>query len=181
MSEDILVRNCAPTMAGLKTGNLFVCPYGDRREILDALRQLNQRLGAKGVRALPLRYSEHKALIYLYRPARLERDLARAESAALLKSCGYSDTNVGHCLARLGRRLRESDVFPHEIGLFLGYPPADVRGFIEKRPCKCTGCWRVYADEASARKTFALYRKCTRVYCSQLAKGVNLERLTVAG
>mgnify|MGYP006917983558 CR=1 FL=1 len=27
MSEEQVVRNCAPTLAGLKTGNLFACPY----------------------------------------------------------------------------------------------------------------------------------------------------------
>ena len=31
MSNEILVENCAPTLAGLKTGNLFSCPCPDRR------------------------------------------------------------------------------------------------------------------------------------------------------
>ena len=30
MSEEQVVRNCAPTLAGLKTGNLFACPYENR-------------------------------------------------------------------------------------------------------------------------------------------------------
>ena len=55
MSEEQLVRNCAPTLAGLKTGNLFSCPYTCREELLDSLRQLNRRLGSKGIRAIPLR------------------------------------------------------------------------------------------------------------------------------
>ena len=67
MSEELLVRNCAPTLAGLKTGNLFTCPYACREEILESLRQLNRRLGSKGIRAVPLRFSEQKALIYLGR------------------------------------------------------------------------------------------------------------------
>ncbi len=39
--------------------------------------------------------------------------------------------------------------FPHEIGLFLGYPPEDVCGYIRnKGKCqKCTGHWQVYGDE----------------------------------
>ena len=28
MSDQYLVRHCAPTLAGLKTGSLFTCPYG---------------------------------------------------------------------------------------------------------------------------------------------------------
>ena len=27
MSEEQVVRNCAPTLAGLKTGNLFACSW----------------------------------------------------------------------------------------------------------------------------------------------------------
>ena len=38
--------------------------------------------------------------------------------------------------------------FPHEIGIFLGYPLADVAGFIRNkgRNCKCIGTWKVYGD-----------------------------------
>ena len=31
------------------------------------------------------------------------------------------------------------------------------------------------------QKTFAKYKKCTEVYCSQYANGKSIERLTVAG
>ena len=47
MSEEQVVRNCAPTLAGLKTGNLFACPYENREDLLDFLRSLNRRLGKK--------------------------------------------------------------------------------------------------------------------------------------
>ena len=52
---------------------------------------------------------------------------------------------------------------------------------MEHRPCKCVGCWKVYENEEAARKTFAKYKACTRVYCRQLASGIDIERLTVAG
>ena len=165
MSEEQVVRNCAPTLAGLKTGNLFACPYENREDLLDFLRSLNRRLGKKGVRAVPLRIRQDKALIYLYRPARLEEDLSRASCEALLSEFGY----------------KQQEDFPHEIGLFLSYPPEDVKGFLEHRPCKCVGCWKVYENEEAAKKTFAKYKACTRVYCRQLASGIDIERLTVAG
>lgn len=82
---------------------------------------------------------------------------------------------------RLVRRLDENEEFLHEIGLFLGYPPEDVRGFIENKAAgyKYVGDWKVYGDEEKARKTFAKYKKCTRVYCAQFALGKSIERLTV--
>ena len=80
------------------------------------------------------------------------------------------------------RRLEGSEEFPHEIGLFLGYPPEDVRGFLDGRTdCTCVGCWKVYGDARAAEKLFDRYRKCTQVYCRQLAGGKPIERLAVAG
>lgn len=182
MSEEHIIRHCAPTLAGLKTGSMFTCPYTDKNELLDSLRQLNRKLSPKGLRVIPLRFSERKALIYLYRPNRLRSDLSDSTAARLLEANGYRWESCENCVVRLAQRLRDQQDFPHEIGLFLGYPPEDVCGFIENDACgfKCVGCWKVYGDEAAAKKKFAQYKKCTRVYCEQWAKGKAIERLTVA-
>ena len=44
MSEEILVRQGAPTLAGIKTGSLFPCPCKDREALLSDIRKLNRRL-----------------------------------------------------------------------------------------------------------------------------------------
>lgn len=179
MSEELIVRHCAPTLANLKTGSLFVCPITDRPSFFSSLRSLNEFLVPKGLRALPLRIREHSALVYLYRPSRLKKDLEDPAAIKILQDHGYSC--YGKCLPKLIERVRASEEFPHEIGLFLGYPPEDVQGFLDHRPCKCSGCWKVYGDENKAKKTFDLYKKCERVYCQQLARGIDIKRLTVAG
>lgn len=179
MSEELIVRHCAPTLANLKTGSLFVCPITDRASFFSSLRSLNELLVPKGLRALPLRIREYSALIYLYRPSRLKKDLEDPAAIKILQDHGYSC--YGKCLPKLIERVRASEEFPHEIGLFLGYPPEDVQGFLDHRPCKCCGCWKVYGDENKAKKTFDLYKKCERVYCQQLAQGIDIKRLTVAG
>ena len=179
MSEELIVRHCAPTLANLKTGSLFVCPITDRPSFFSSLRSLNELLVPKGLRALPLRIREYSALVYLYRPSRLKKDLEDPAAIKILQDHGYSC--YGKCLPKLIERVRASEEFPHEIGLFLGYPPEDVQGFLDHRPGKCSGCWKVYGDENKAKKTFDLYKKCERVYCQQLARGIDIERLTVAG
>lgn len=179
MSEELIVRHCAPTLANLKTGSLFVCPITDRPSFFSSLRSLNELLVPKGLRALPLRIREYSALVYLYRPSRLKKDLEDPAAIKILQNHGYSC--YGKCLPKLIERVRASEEFPHEIGLFLGYPPEDVQGFLDHRPCKCSGCWKVYGDENKAKKTFDLYKKCERVYCQQLARGIDIKRLTVAG
>lgn len=183
MSDDYLIRNCAPTLAGLKTASLFTCPYETQDALLDSIRQINKRLLRKGLRILPLRFSEKKALIYMYRPKMLSADLSNSAAAEILERCGYNTDSCEKCIVKLVQKLRRQEDFPHEIGLFLGYPPEDVCGFMENKACgcKCVGCWKVYGDEAAAQKKFAQYKKCTRVYCDQWAKGKDIERLTVAG
>lgn len=98
MSEEYLIRNCAPTLAGIKTGSLFTCPYSSKAEVISSLRGLNQKLLSKGLRVLPLRFSENRALIYLYRPKRLEWDLHQAESVRILQSLGYRCAGSKQCL-----------------------------------------------------------------------------------
>lgn len=183
MSDEYLVRHCAPTLAGLKTASLFTCPYTAKEGITAAVRSMNQRLKSKGLRMVILRFTDSKALIYLYRPKKLSADLSHSTADTLLRCCGYNPASCERCVVTLARKLRREAEFPHEIGLFLGYPPEDVCGFMEQGPdcCKCSGCWKVYTDVESAQRTFARYKKCTRVYCDQWAKGRAIEHLTVAG
>ena len=182
MSEEILIRQGAPTLAGIKTGSLFPCPCENREALLSDIRQLNRRLSPKGLCLLPIRFLAGQALLYLYRPAELRRDLRDAQASELLHQAGYGNESCAHCVARLARRFRESGEFPHEVGLFLSYPPEDVKGFIENRAAnaKCTGVWKVYGDEQQAQQTFDRYKKCTQTYCERWRSGVKLDRLAVA-
>ena len=52
-----MVRQCAPTLAGIKTGSLFPCPCSSREELLCQVRSLNRRLSPKGLCLLPLRFT----------------------------------------------------------------------------------------------------------------------------
>lgn len=183
MTDEMIVLHCSPTLAGIKTGSMFSCKYRSREELMADIRNLNRRLVPKGLRVLPLRCSGRRALIYVFRPSALRQDLSDTAATELLERRGYQDVRLEPCLCQLIGRFQQGGEFPHEVGVFLGYPPQDVRCFIEQKACnqKCVGCWKVYGDEAAARKTFDRYRKCTRAYCSQWEHGKSIERLTVAG
>ena len=182
MSDSMLVECCAPTLAGLKTGSLFSCPCPDREELKAQIRDCNRCLHAAGLVLLPLRYSEKKALLYLYRPKALQKDLNGSEAREILAKAGYDRPSCGACLLRLMQRLRENEDFPHEIGLFLSYPPEDVRGFIDNRAknFKCVGTWKVYGDAAAAQRIFERYQTCTNNYCRRIEAGEPLRSLAVA-
>ena len=182
MSEEAMVRNCAPTLAGIKTGSLFRFRYDSKEEMRDSVRFWNRRFREKGVRILPLRYRGRHALIYVYRPAQLADDLHNDDAKAILRLCGYPPDRAEKWLAKLIQRLKETDDFPHEIGLFLGYPPEDVSGFISHHACgyKCAGCWKVYGDEEKCRCLFAKYKQCTRIYERCLVRGKDIVSMTAA-
>ena len=181
MSDELLVRHCSPTLAGMKTGSMFTSPYRTLDEVLAWVRTWNRLLSPKVLRLLPLRCSNERVLLYLYRPDRLRRDLARGDAESILRERGYRADTPSSCLGELMRRLRSGGAFPHEIGLFLGYPPEDVRGFIENRAagCKRVGTWKVYGDEEAAARLFERYGKCARVYGEQYARGKSVESLAV--
>lgn len=181
MSDDQIVRNCAPTLAGIKTGSLFNVSISSDSDFKKDIISFNRSMREKGVRIIPLKICETYALIYLYRPDMLGRDLSDPMAASILKRFGYSLNSSDSCVAGLVRRLKSSPMFPHEIGLFLGYPPADVDGFI-KSPnegfCE-VGYWKVYSDAEKARRVFRRYKQCTEEYGRMLRSGRTLEQLVV--
>ncbi len=183
MSEEYLVWQAAPTLAGLKTGSLFPCKYDFYEDLKREICAVNRALNKKGLRLIPLRRNDEQVLLYLYRPERLRADLSAPEAAAILRREGYGDCREEHCLHELMRRLQRFADFPHEIGLFLSYPPEDVRGFIEHRGkgSKCDGCWKVYGDAERAKKLFAAYKACTARCCKRQAAGASVDELAVAG
>ena len=182
MSEEMLVRCCAPTLAGIKTGSMFSCDYESREQMTEELRTLNRTLSKSGMCILSLRYHNGKALLYLFRPASLQEDMKNRAAREILDEAGYQGNRCGECIRRLIRRLSEGEEFPHEIGLFLSYPPEDVRGFIENHAqnYNLIGYWKVYGDEEKARRTFEKYKKCTDSYCRSLKEGLPLRELAVA-
>ena len=181
MCDQTLVQCASPTLAGLKTASLFSQPYRNTKELLLEIRAYNRRLRPKGMCLIPVAAKKGRVLLYLYRPKRLEADLSAAEAEEILQKAGYEPGNSGHIVYQLVNRLENKGEFPHEIGVFLGYPPEDVKGFIENRAknCKCVGCWKVYGNVDAAKKTFRAYRNCTECYRKQLEKGVPLEHLLV--
>ena len=176
-----MVQFCYATLAGIKTGSLFSGEFASEREAIDAVRLWNEELADKGVCLVPLRMSGTRALIYVYRKEMLNRELSRPEVAEFLTQYDYDRQRTGCALRTLKSRFEKSGEFPHEIGVFLGYPLGDVKGFIENKGknCKCTGCWKVYCDKCKAEETFARFKRCKREYLRLWKSGRSIQQLTV--
>ena len=182
MTDTLLVRHCAPTLAGLKTGALFSCLFSDHNTALSTLSHWNQRLSPKGLHLIPLAQRRGRTLVYIYRATSLTRDLRCKAICSILLPLGYPCPNPERCIVHLMKKLRSRQDFPHELGLFLGYPPEDVLGYInDSTNCRFSGCWKVYGDVTAAQATFQIFRTCTQLACRQLALGATLESVTTAG
>ena len=176
--ETVMIEQCAPVLAGLKPAGLF--RYETRR--------WNDQLGEKGLKVRVLKgcAQTHRYLIYVYRESRLRQVLADEAVQEFLQREGYAlPEDASDCdgmLRQLSRRLCCEADFPHEIGVFLGYPLTDVVGFIENqgRNFTCCGCWKAYGDPDAAARHFAQLNKCTRVYLRLFHEGTPIFRLAVA-
>ncbi|MCR5094819.1 MAG: DUF3793 family protein [Lachnospiraceae bacterium] len=181
MSEELIIENCSPTLAGIKTGSLFSVKITEGTDLYREAGQLNRALGKKGIRVIPIKRTDAYALIYLYRPDHLKKDLDDPQASEILRSKGYPCESPECCIVQLIQRLQENGDFPHEIGLFLGYPPADVACFM-KHPCKGVkfcGCWKAFSKPEKAKRIFLKYKLCTEIYRELKKKGKSLTQLAV--
>lgn len=183
MIEKYLIEHCAPTLASLKTANLFTYYYENSSELSEHLILWNKTFINKGIELILLKTQKNFALIYVCRKKRLQNDLNKPGVAEFLSEYDYESTDVNYAIQKLKKRLNESPSFPHEIGIFLDYPLGDVIGFIANsgENSKCTGCWKVYCNECEAVRIFAKFRKCREVYTRLWSEGKrNILQLTVA-
>ena len=79
-------------------------------------------LNGKGIKIQTLRKSKKSVLIYVYRIDMLAKDLMKPGVKEVLTYYGYDSTEPEKAIEKLKMRLSETTQFPHEIGLFLGYP-----------------------------------------------------------
>ena len=171
-----LAFHTAPTLLGIKCGSLISLTTAEFT--LDAQAELfNSKAAVKGLVTKILCSCGSRTLLFVYNEKLMERRLADPQVQEVLKRYGYSESmGIEECLDYLSERIRGSADFPHEIGVFLGYPLEDVVGFIENKGenFKLCGCWKVYGSEENARRTFANYEKCRKFLCGRLNEGADI-------
>ena len=181
--EAVLVRQCAPTLAGMKPGSIFCFNHSPLEVSRQKVCQWNKQLEPFGltVQILLERPGSSSVIVFVYRHNRLEQMLSDDAYQSFLAEAGYERTNLDGLLEQLAQRLRTQPEFPHEIGVFLGYPLRDVIGFIENhgRNFTCCGFWKSYGDPAEMQVCFACYRRCIQTYVAMFEQGIPIERLAV--
>ncbi len=112
--------------------------------------------------------NENTYYIILFDTELLKEVLDRYSANIILKQNGYLNGkgNLEYNLVNFKKRFQnfkrnKISEFPHEAGIFLGYPIIDVEEFIKNKGenYMLCGYWKVYHNVEEAGKTFERFRK----------------------
>lgn len=156
--KEQIAAQCAPLLAGLKPSNLLIIPK-------EWAESLQQALNGTKFEFFCLSEYDEKLVYLLYRANELMMYLAEEEVEKLLRELGYKGGGLYSLLWKVSEKYmahkRDHSAFPHELGLLLGYPVVDVRGFMEHggKDFLYSGYWKVYGN---VRETVSLFREFGR-------------------
>jgi hypothetical protein len=174
-----LMLECAEVLAGVKPANLI--SLGNRNQLCGRnLYQLwqshHEELATRlaGLTIKVLQTKERALLLLCYNNNQLEHHLAHAGIRTLLHKAGYeADSSIEALLGELSRRIENNASFPHEIGLFIGYPAKDVAAFMGliKLPFTCQCLWKIYGNPEHSLGLAEQFRCCRQRMGAILATG----------
>lgn len=162
-----LMLECSEVLGGVKPANLVSLTNRTRSCGRNLYRlwqshhvELSRRLEGLNIQVLQTR--ESALLLFCYNAEHLTQHLSHAGIRALLAKSGYDTTTFGEALLpELFRRFTISRSFPHEIGLFIGYPAKDVAAFmgVIDIPFTCQGPWKIYGNPHKSLRLADTHRK----------------------
>lgn len=179
MFDELLIDHCAPTLSGLKIANMFTCTYFSQNELYDKILLWNSLLNSRRIFLKVLRYESFRAIVYVYRKNNLEEVLSNIDISNFLYNYGYKSSKISYSINLLRKRMVLNCNFPHEIGIFLGYPLKDVNSFIKNsgKNCLYAGYWKVYHNKNEAIKMFNNFTKCRLLYRNLFLGGKSVFQL----
>ncbi len=176
--DELIAYNCAPVLAGIKPANLLSLLPDDGEEIDKQLVEYNKQFADRNIVFRRLCGCTKRVLVLVYNPAQLKQVLQNPGYQAYLIAAGYEpQATLEQSLATLEAHLGQKGGFPHEIGVFLGYPLEDILGFVLNKGngCKYSGYWKVYGDVPKACRLFAAYEYYRDIILQKLAEGLPLK------
>ena len=129
--DRLLATYCSPTLAGIKPASLVSCDRNLYPDLPQRLKEYRDAFSAREIHFEIVCACSARFLLLVYSKPQLERRMADPQVQHVLRHFAYPVGQPLDVLLRnLKRRIAMSKDFPHEIGLFLGYPIEDVVGFI---------------------------------------------------
>lgn len=157
----LLINSCSPALCGLKPASLFSLSPQDYEVFSNCLQVITQQLSYFGKSIRSVFRLGRGVVIFLYDPQLLSGWLASPAVQEYLVGRGYP-SDLEAAVKEFILRLEDSPDFPHEAGIFLGYPLEDVLSF-EENPhfgWKYCGLWKAYHDVDYAKEMSRRCREC---------------------
>lgn len=174
-----LMLECSEVLAGVKPANL-ISLVNRKRPCGRNLYQLWQsftndmELRFPHLTFMVLQTTMHASLLLCYNRTHLEHHLSHAGIRVLLCKSGYAaEASCDALLEELYQRISQNNTFPHEIGLFIGYPTKDVAAFmgLVKLPFACQRLWKIYGNPEQSLDLAEQFRCCRQNMCDLLMSG----------
>jgi len=165
--DKYFIHYLAPTLCGIKPANLFTLAESDFTQV--DIKKWKKRLKNLNLNFEFFRSSEKRWTIFAYDYVWIRKLLSDSLIQAYLLGKEYSNPeDTIQTLNELIIRLQNQNGFPHEIGIFLGYPIEDVMSFEQNQGhnCKYCGYWKSYCNPEEAKKCCAEYKQCSQM-CKQ--------------
>lgn len=171
-----LAYETAEILAGVKPAsliNLVDRPHHCGRNFYRLWRECGSALLEKsGLIGRELVDRGDSLLLLVYAPELLDALLQRPATRAMLHRAGYAQTATTMAvLDELQQRCRAGEGFPHEIGIFLGYPLKDVAAFLgwAAIPFTVQGPWKIYGQPEKSLDLAATHQRCRERMVHKLA------------
>lgn len=168
-----LALQCAPLFMGLKTSNLLIVDKEKEKQTVQIIKNTN-------ISYCILLSTGERTTFLLYKAHELEQYLWKDGVKGLLKQLGYHEFQLDQLLSVFAGRYEDymagGKEFPHEMGLFLGYPLEDVKGFIENngKNFLYIGYWKVYENITEKISMFQKYEGAKQTILQLIEKGISI-------
>ncbi|MDD2733637.1 MAG: DUF3793 family protein [Desulfuromonadaceae bacterium] len=176
-----LMLESSEVLAGVKPANLISIvnrtrPCGRNLYLLWQQHHTGLAQRLSNLNFMVLQNRPQSLLLLCYDHDQLEQHLSHPGIRALLHKAGYKDdATCEDWLIELRNRIGWNKSFPHEIGLFIGYPAKDVAAFmgLVDIPFACQGPWKIYGNPALSLALAEQYRCCRKRMGAILAMGTS--------
>lgn len=185
----VLAQYCMPTICKQKPSNLIQI---NKRMILKGYTEFYELLVAEVTQfecnSSILFENERMAMILIYNMQLIDTLILNDNVSAFLKLYQYNVKNINvveylnHFKERYAEYWKNGGAFPHEIGIFLGYPLSDVEGFIKNHGQNylLNGFWKVYQDREKTEEIFVMYQRLRENAIKLLLDGKKLKEINTS-
>ena len=171
----LIIQNAAVLKGKRISGMLFL---NDKE-----LARISMKLHNTNISLIILCTCKKRHLVMVYRAKELEEHLRSKEVSDYLREFGYRRDDFISNLIRLHQRMNgfynKMKEFPHEVGVFLGYPICDIKGFLENKGERYlhSGYWKIYGNLEETRKKFLSYDEARETAIDEFLSGRELESI----